>query len=370
MHGRHLSFSVAALALSLFCALMVGSCAKGTTSGTPPGGCDLDTCGSQCVDLQSDSRHCGNCNTVCGTGQQCNSGSCTCVSPLTLCGTACINVMSDPAHCGGCTRPACASGQVCSAGQCSSTCGTGLTACPGGQCVDVQSNPLSCGTCGHQCPTNTPACNGGQCGCSAGQTLCSNGMCLATCPSTGGVGGRAGGTGGTTGGGVGGTNGGVGGTTGGTGGAGVGVRACPPTMTAPTGLASIDVISDFEEGPPPTGPGAVLVKQGSPQRTGWWYVYADPSAGTQMPPSSTSAVNGLEASGSTDTCNKYAFHTTATGHPMYVGFGATFLPAAPPSTSKTALPVDAYDGISFKMKSGGGTNPPIFVQVLTKETQL
>jgi endo-1,4-beta-D-glucanase Y len=236
----------------------------------------------------------------------------------------------------------------------------------GNQCIDPQTNQQNCGSCGHVCSGNLPACVAGQCGCPVGQSLCATtNTCTvpSACPTGGGVGGMNGGTGGTNG--TAGTTGGVGGTTGGVGGGSGPARACPATTTAPTGLASIDVISDFEEGTPP---GAVMVAQGTPKRTGWWYDYGDSTTGLTPPPSG-GAVASEAIAGSTDMCNKWDFHATATGHPMFAGFGATFSPAAPPSTSKTAYPLTGWDGITFKMKSGGGTNPALFFQVLTKENQ-
>jgi endo-1,4-beta-D-glucanase Y len=185
---------------------------------------------------------------------------------------------------------------------------------------------------------------------------------------TGGTGGRPA-TGGTTGG-LGGTTG-AGGTTG-VGGAGGSTRTCPVTDT--------NIISDFEEG------FGVLVKQGG--RTGFWYTYADvcptppansytcvgTAASSQTPPPAPAAQAdhlAVEASGSTDACNKWAFHSTAANHTAFVGVGAAFSPPAPPSTSmiKSAYSVAAYDGISFTMKSGGGTQPPILFEMLTTENQ-
>jgi endo-1,4-beta-D-glucanase Y len=381
MNGRNL---LSALAFSVFCALVVGSCAKGGTgTATPPGGCGsgLDSCGSQCVDLMSDSKNCGDCAHACSAGQQCSNGSCGCVQPLVLCGTACIDVQSDPAHCGGCTRPACAAGQVCSAGACGSTCGAGLTACAGGQCVNTQTNPLSCGGCGASFAcANGLACVGGVCNCPTGQSICATTNTCTTaaqCPSgalggsTGSLGGGSGSLGGAPGG-LGGGTGSLGGMTGSLGGAGGSARACAITDT--------NVISDFEEG------SGVMVKQGG--RTGFWYTYADAcptppansytctttGASSQTPPAAPAAMAdkiAVAASGSTDMCNKFAFHSTATNHSAFVGFGASFVPPAPPSTSmiKGAYDVSAYDGISFSMKSGGALQPPVLFEMLTKENQ-
>lgn len=110
----------------------------------------------------------------------------------------------------------------------------------------------------------------------------------------------------------------------------------------------------------------MLVKQGG--RDGWWYVYADTSAGSQTPASSNMAVAAALLSPPGGDCNKYAMHSTASGHPSYVGFGATLSPGATASAKK-AVSFETYTGISFKARSGSGTAPPIWFEMLNKETQ-
>jgi len=66
----------------------------------------------------------------------------------------------------------------------------------------------------------------------------------------------------------------------------------------------------------------------------------------------------------------FALHSTATGHSgtsAYVGVGTSFAAVLPPptgTTTKTRNPYDvsAYDGITFNIKSGSGTAPPIWVE--------
>jgi endo-1,4-beta-D-glucanase Y len=197
--------------------------------------------------------------------------------------------------------------------------------------------------------------------------LC-NGSCTAgPCGGTGGSGAGGTGTGGSGAGGVIGTGGsGTGGTGGtgtggsGTGGTGTGGSGAGGTPMRPSACtAGPDVISDFEEG------SGVMVRQGG--RTGWWYTYADPSAGT-LTPAPASGPIPVEASTDPAPCNR-AMHSTATNHPMYTGFGATFLPAAPPSMLKMPYDLSAYSGISFRIKSGGGTQPAVYFEMLTRETQ-
>lgn len=209
--------------------------------------------------------------------------------------------------------------------------------------------------------------NGGSTGPRGGSTGSSGGNTGAggVSPGAGGSNSGAGGsnptgaggshTGGTTG--AGGTNPGSGGSGTGLGG-NSGNRACG----AP---ASGDVIADFEEG---TNQNVV---QGG--RQGWWSAFGD-TAGTQTPaggttaPVAAAAVSGGAPTG--DTCDMFAFHSTASGHTgssAYVGFGAPFNGVIPPPSSTTAqtqkpYDVTAYDGVSFNIKSGSGTAPPVWVE--------
>ena len=67
-----------------------------------------------------------------------------------------------------------------------------------------------------------------------------------------------------------------------------------------------------------------------------------------------------------------AFASSATGQDNYVGFGAKFHPNMPLTTSELgdAYNVSAYDGITFRARTGGGpTTQPVFVEILTKDTQ-
>jgi endo-1,4-beta-D-glucanase Y len=120
-----------------------------------------------------------------------------------------------------------------------------------------------------------------------------------------------------------------------------------------------------------------MIPQGTPARNGWWYVYKDSSSsGTQTPASATKAVASAMVStpiptDDTATCDKWAFHSTATGIPTYVGFGAAFLPDQTGATQmKTAYDVSQYDGITFNIKAGSSATPPTLVfEMLTKENQ-
>jgi hypothetical protein len=107
-----------------------GSCTASCPCNDDQTACDDGTC----TDVLSDPNHCGDCDTSCGTGQQCSGGACQCPGGTTYCGAnGCVDTTADPNNCGGC-----------------------------GNVVDTTSDPQNCGACGN-------ACAGGQ--------TCSNGSC-------------------------------------------------------------------------------------------------------------------------------------------------------------------------------------------------
>lgn len=146
-----------------------GACTNGNCacSGT------LTSCSGSCVDLQSNTSHCGACNTACPTGALCNAGKCVCSAGLTPCGTSCVDIASDPSNCGKCGTP-CPSSDVCLAGACSAGCGS-LTNCSGA-CVDTSASTFNCGTCGTVCPSGA-SCVSGTCRCPSGTANC-GGTCI------------------------------------------------------------------------------------------------------------------------------------------------------------------------------------------------
>jgi hypothetical protein len=78
-----------------------------------------ETCGELvCIDLQTDSRHCGACDAACAAGQVCVVGVCEgCAQGSDSCGGSCVDLQTDSANCGACGT-VCGGGQSCVAGEC------------------------------------------------------------------------------------------------------------------------------------------------------------------------------------------------------------------------------------------------------------
>ena len=115
-----------------------------------------------------------------------------------------------------------------------------------------------------------------------------------------------------------------------------------------------------------------MIPQGG--RTGYWSPYnnaTDPQNQTPTKPPAAMADKIAVTPGGV--CAGNAFASSATGQDNYVGFGAKFHPqhaADRRRSSAMRYNVSAYDGITFRAKTGGGpTTQPVFVEVLTKETQ-
>ncbi len=151
-------------------------CANGACADSCPSG--LENCSGACVDIQKDAQHCGACGSPCSAGQLCTSGTCdqSCGAGQTACGSSCVDTQTDEQHCGACDSP-CAVGQACQGGTCVADCQTGQTQC-GDVCVDTQANAQNCGGCGQACATGE-SCQAGKCEvtCPGGQVACS-GLCF------------------------------------------------------------------------------------------------------------------------------------------------------------------------------------------------
>ena len=168
-----------------------GICVDIKTSKAHCGGC-----GKPCEDVENGTGYCndGKCEVACHTGFQLIGTSCVevatvlpCASPLESCGTECVNKNTDPAHCGSCSNNC---GTVtngtryCSGGTCKTACNANYhlegsscvsnSACPDdltncdGTCVDLQTNKEHCGNCEESCADDPSGhgvgyCNKGEC---------------------------------------------------------------------------------------------------------------------------------------------------------------------------------------------------------------
>lgn len=85
-----------------------------------------ETCGTTlCVDLQTDSSHCGSCDTACAENEVCTAGVCEgCPDGTTSCDGSCVDTLQNDEHCGACGN-ACGGGQTCVMGSCE--CATDTT---------------------------------------------------------------------------------------------------------------------------------------------------------------------------------------------------------------------------------------------------
>ena len=136
------------------------------------------------------------------------------------------------------------------------------------------------------------------------------------------------------------------------------------------------MISDFE-----SSPGKADMNQQDGRSSGYWYVYFPGSDTSSVPARGMSQTPALspgkpiatESAPDASTCNQSALHSTGSGFSTSatspVGFGASFMPHVPADRQSDAYDVSRYTGISFKMKSGSGTPPAVFFEVLTKDSQ-
>jgi hypothetical protein len=134
-----------------------------------------------CVNLDTDTAHCGACDNACPSGQLCTNGKCAlnCVAPNLECSGACVNATLDPKNCGACGT-ACLGGAnatgLCVASKCLTACNAGYSDCngkPNDGCELATSTDINnCGACGYACGS-VP---------NAGSTKCVAGECqAATC---------------------------------------------------------------------------------------------------------------------------------------------------------------------------------------------
>jgi hypothetical protein len=172
-----------------------GSSSSAQTAQTCPQG--QTRCGETCVDIQTDTAHCGQCDHPCaselGAGT-CIDGVCACASGTTRCDDVCVNTDRDPLNCGTCGTE-CADSEECVGGACAAAqtvCQQGQTRC-GDACVNTTSDAANCGTCGTVC-ADGEACSNSRCtpttttttttGCPEGQVRC-GGTCVEALPNFG-----------------------------------------------------------------------------------------------------------------------------------------------------------------------------------------
>jgi len=95
-----------------------------------------------------------------GTGGDADLGDDDCPNYHKVCGGQCVAVNLNPDHCGECGN-SCADDEVCNLGNCVTDCPPEMEECDG-RCVDTDINAEHCGSCGTTCDEGQ-ACNFGNC---------------------------------------------------------------------------------------------------------------------------------------------------------------------------------------------------------------
>ncbi|MBI5518111.1 MAG: FG-GAP repeat protein [Deltaproteobacteria bacterium] len=134
-----------------------------------------ETCGACTVRCASPTPMCSAMTTDAGMSFGCTRG---CMEPTTdVCGDSCVNLRTDTTHCGRCGN-ACPMGTnaitTCAMGACGYMCGSGFSDCdmdrtPGCETA-TGTDVRNCGRCGNACPTATNA-----------MASCAMGMCRIAC---------------------------------------------------------------------------------------------------------------------------------------------------------------------------------------------
>lgn len=160
-------------------------------------------CDFECVDLETDTEHCGACGNVCANQMLCVEGLCDCGGRLcesheTCCEDSngvprCASLDFDEEHCGACGQ-ICSQDELCYGTVCVCEGANGITeqcaarenCCNGEGCVDFQTDAQNCGGCGLECGAGEQ-CQEGLCVCgdtvsAAGAAACAPGE--ACCGST------------------------------------------------------------------------------------------------------------------------------------------------------------------------------------------
>lgn len=158
---------------------------------------------SACADPNTDSQHCGACNTSCADGQSCVDAQCTegeptdeCDLGLFDCGdeekTLCVDINNDFEHCGACDNACEAGMERCYDGECVSLCPKGYSTCGAGCChwesycddeETAECITVSCFTgspCGNGCCGEDEYCGPGSIchdRCEAEETFCGDVCC-------------------------------------------------------------------------------------------------------------------------------------------------------------------------------------------------
>lgn len=125
-------------------------------------------CDDECVDLDSNRDHCGECDNECDDDEVCDGGECvdSCPDEDAMCDGECVDLDSDVDHCGECNNECTTNdpdaSASCEDGDCVYECEDEEDTFCGGICTDTDQDRNHCGECDNQCGINE-FCNDGSC---------------------------------------------------------------------------------------------------------------------------------------------------------------------------------------------------------------
>jgi Calcineurin-like phosphoesterase/Stigma-specific protein, Stig1 len=125
------------LFLILLGSMFIQSCATGSSDDNNKVDCSDGEvlCGDSCVDLNTNTSHCGSCNLGCETSEICVTGACQCKEGEFPCGDVCVDLNANSLHCGSCDNQ-CENGESCLVGECAASCENECPEVGDSECVD------------------------------------------------------------------------------------------------------------------------------------------------------------------------------------------------------------------------------------------
>ncbi len=134
-----------------FDAVAFGACIDGEASCGPDDSDEPnDLCDGECVALSDDPENCGACGVRIEADRECVDGTPQCAAPLSECDGTCVDLDHDPENCGECGVVVEGEGVLCRDG--APSCEADNRVICGDECVNLTGDLDHCGACGAACP--------------------------------------------------------------------------------------------------------------------------------------------------------------------------------------------------------------------------